>query len=102
MYKCRMGIERRRLRQKGFWIYANCRCAQRIPKTYKLPGFGRLKRQIRDISNSWCLDRCVESCDHTLAACQAAVFAVFFFDFDNGAAVVLAACLTAAQRLICA
>ena len=67
-----------------------------------LPCFGRLKRTIRDISNSQRRGCCVESCDHTLAACQAAVFAVFFFDFDNGAAVTLADCLTAAQRLICA
>ena len=67
-----------------------------------LPCFGRLKRTIRDISNSQCLDCCVESCDYTLAAFQAVAFAAFFFDFDNGAVVVLAACFTAAQRLICA
>ena len=77
-------------------------CAQRIPRNPKLPGYGRLKRKIRDISNCQCLDCCVESCDHTFAPCQAATFAAFFFDFDNGAAVVLAACFTAAQRLICA
>jgi len=57
---------------------------------------------IRDLNSSKHRDCCVESCDHTLAAYQAAAFSAFFFDFDNGAAEVLAACLTAAQRLICA
>jgi len=71
-------------------------------KELQTSGFRRLKRKIRDISNSQRLDSCVESCDHTLAVLQAAAFAVFFFDFDNGAAVTLADCLTAAQRLICA
>ena len=63
---------------------------------------GNLSELIRDLNNSQRLDCCVESCAHTLAACQAGAFAAFFFDFDNGAAVVLAACLTAAHRLICA
>jgi len=71
-------------------------------KELQTSGLRRLKRKICDISNSQHLDSCVESCDHTVIPCQATDFAVFFFDFDNGAAVVLAACLTAAQRLICA
>ena len=71
-------------------------------KELQTSGFRATQAKIRDISNSQFLVCCVESCDHTLAADQAVAFAVFFFDFDNGAAVVLAARLTAAQRLICA
>ena len=67
---------------------------------FRVPGDSSDK--VRDISNSLGLDSYVESCDQTLAAFQVAAFADFFFDFDNGAAVTLADCLTAAQRLICA
>jgi len=78
-------------------------CNQLVPRNSKLPGSGRLKRIVRDINNSQRRGCCVESCDYTLTACQAADFATFFFfGFDNGAAVALGACLSAAQRLICA
>ena len=63
---------------------------------------GNTSGYICELNNPQCLDCCVESCDHTLAVYQAAAFAAFYFNFDNGAAVVLAACFTAAQRLICA
>ena len=44
----------------------------------------------------------MECCDHSIILCQAAAFSVFFFDFDNRAAVTLEAYFTSAQRLICA
>ena len=62
---------------------------------------GNSSGYIHDHNNPQRRDCCVESRAPS-APCQAAAFVVFFFDFDNGAAVVLAACFTAAQRLICA
>ena len=100
--KMRIGNDKRRLRQDAFRNGAKSKMRSVNTKELQTSGFRRLKRKIRDISNSQRLDSCVESCDHTLAVLQAVAFAVFFFDFDNGAAVTLADCLTAAQRLICA
>jgi hypothetical protein len=90
------------LRQDAFWNDAKSRMRSANTKELQTSGFRATQAKIRDISNSQFLDCCVESCDHTLAVIQAVAFAVFFFDFDNGAVVDLAACFTAAQRLICA
>ena len=98
----RIGPEKRRLRQDAFWNDAKSRMRSANTKELQTSGFRATQAKILDISNSQFLDCCVESCDHTLAVIQAAAFAVFFFDFDNGAVVGLAACFTAAQRLICA